>query len=241
MFTGIVHSQREVIGIDLDRECGTIQIRLDGGLTERLEIGASVAINGVCLTASAIDGDLVSFDVIQSTIQKTNLLEVAGGDFVNVERSYVQGDEIGGHEVSGHVDTTARVVAIEAVRGNVHQTFALPPFWMRYIFLQGFIAINGASLTVSEVDKKEHCFSVWLIPETLRRTNLNKVSIGDYVNIEVHKGVQVVVDTVGDAVERVITQAIENERLSGELVRDLLGTTGNLLQGSSLNQSDYEE
>ncbi len=241
MFTGIVHSEREIVAADLDRVCGTIQIRMDEDLLSDLNLGASVAVDGVCLTVSAIDGPVVTFDVVQSTIRKTTLLGKAAGDHVNIERSYSAGDEVGGHDVSGHVDCTAEVVSIERTRGNVCQMFSLPPFWMKYLFLDGFVAINGVSLTVSDLHKEDSRFSVWLIPETLRRTNLNRLSVGERVNMEVHKGIQVVVDTVSDAVERTITKAIEEGRLSRALLNDLLGTTDHLVRGFLPKPDDRKE
>ncbi|MEK7122585.1 MAG: riboflavin synthase subunit alpha [Patescibacteria group bacterium] len=236
MFTGIVHSKKEIVAVDMDRDYGTIRVRLKSDLIAGLEQGASVAIDGVCLTVSSISEDTATFDVIKSTIQKTNLITKRPGDFVNVERSYRQGDEVGGHEVSGHVDCTANVLSIERLQGNVRQAFSLSPFWMKYLFLEGFIALNGVSLTVAEINKEEGWFAVWLIPETLRRTNLELLKVGDRVNVEVHKGIQVVVDTVGEAVERTINKAIQEGRLTDSLLRDLSQITNRHLHGALIEK-----
>lgn len=241
MFTGIVHSEREIVHTDLDASCGSIRVRFDDELLRGLSLGASVAVDGVCLTASAIDGQIVTFDVVQSTIRKTNLLARNVGDYVNVERSYAVGDEVGGHDVSGHVDCAAEVVAVEESRGNVCQTYMLPVFWMKYLFPEGFVAVNGASLTVSDIDKQAALFTVWLIPETLRRTNLKRLSPGDKVNIEVHKGVQVIVDALGEAVERTISKAIDEGRLSPALLSDLMGTTDHRVRGLLPKVSDPQD
>jgi riboflavin synthase len=141
---------------------------------------------------------------------------------VNVERSLAIGAENGGHDVSGHVDCTATIVNRISTGSNTCITFEVPADKIKYIFSLGFIAINGVSLTISDVDKEKSTFSVWLIPETLRRTNLEQLELRDFVNLEFHKGTQVVVDTINDAVERVLTHAIRNGQLLPEHVPALL-------------------
>lgn len=157
-------------------------------------MGASVAVDGVCLTVVAIEQRCVAFDVIEETLRRTTLGSLRPGDEVNIERSLKFGDEVGGHLLSGHVMGTAR---IEEVRqGNCQQEvwFGCPPEWMEAILPKGYIAIDGASLTVVDVEVGR--FSVHLIPETLRVTTLGNKGVGDLVNIEFDLQTQAIVATV---------------------------------------------
>lgn len=211
MFTGIVRGlcpivARDAVGDDFAR----LTVRQPGELARALQIGDSVAIDGVCLTATAIDGELVGYDVIKSTLSRTIIGDYAVGRFVNVERSLKSGDEIGGHEVSGHVDTTATVERVEATPKNLCLTFRVPPAFGKYLFPRGFVAVNGVSLTVSDCLEGGTLFSVWLIPETIRVTNLGNLRPGHRVNIEVHRGTQVIVDALEAAVQRVLREALND-------------------------------
>ncbi len=123
---------------------------------------------------------------------------------VNLERSAKRDAEIGGHVLSGHVIGTATVTRIERTENNCRMTFTGKPAWTKYIFDKGFLALNGASLTVAAIDRAQHAFSVNLIPETLQRTNFSLLSEGDEVNVEVDQQTRVIVDTV----ERVIAERL---------------------------------
>ena len=195
MFTGIV---QKLVKIDsIDKEANLIKLRLDlGDLAKGIALGASVAINGVCLTVCEIVGNKVSFDIIPETSGATNLNLLDASSFVNVERSYKVGDEIGGHLVSGHVGTTAPLVEVVHERHDRVYTFAVSDSWMKFIFHKGYIAIDGASLTVSAVDRSDSNFSVSLIPETIARTTLGLIHLGDSVNIEVEAQTVSIVETV---------------------------------------------
>ncbi len=165
-----------------------------------LEIGASVAHNGVCLTVTKIDKDLVSFDLMTETLRVTNLGSLREGDYVNIERAMRMGTEIGGHILSGHIYCTAKVAQIIPSENNLQIRFELPQTdVMKYILHKGFIAVDGISLTVGEVKGRQ--FSVNLIPETLQRTLIGQRRVGDLVNIEIDPQTQAVVD----AVERYLT------------------------------------
>jgi riboflavin synthase len=195
VFTGIVQDQcrvHDVVELDGARR---LVVEL-GPLAEGLELGASVANNGTCLTASAIDGGLVSFDVIGETLARTNLGALRPGDLVNIERSMRMGDEIGGHEVSGHVSTTGTVVEIEREGDNQRTWIEVGEEWMPYLHLKGFVALDGASLTISHLDRERHRIAVSLIPETLARTTFGRHVPGDRVNVEVEYRTQVIVDTI---------------------------------------------
>ncbi|MBA6339824.1 riboflavin synthase subunit alpha [Colwellia sp. MB02u-10] len=199
MFTGIVQSQAEVIAIVNKNNAISLKISLENSLIEQLVIGASVAINGVCLTAVEFghllaDKSFISFDVIDETLRVSNLADIKLGTQVNVERSLKIGDEIGGHMLSGHVHTQAVLANRIDSQDNCTLSFTIAPEYQKYIFSKGFISINGISLTLgAEVGE---LFSVYLIPETLARTNLQNAVIGDKVNIELDQQTMTIVETI---------------------------------------------
>jgi riboflavin synthase len=200
VFTGIVQGLCRAVAVD--DEPGLRRLRIDmSGLVESLLPGASVAINGTCLTATSIVGTHVSFDVIQETVDRTNLVDVAVGDEVNVERSLRFGDEIGGHVLSGHVADAVTVAHIDTGPAERTLWFDVPPRWMVYLFHKGFVALDGASLTIAAVDGPANRIAVSLIPETIERTTLGRVRKGDRVNLEVDAQSQAIVTTV----ERLLT------------------------------------
>ena len=200
MFTGIVQGTAEVVAITEKNNFRTHVLRLPEALLPGLEPGASVAHNGCCLTVTSIDGDEVSFDLMQETLKVTNLGELTVGGKVNVERAARFGDEIGGHAMSGHILGTATVSRVLPSENNHQVWFRVPQQWMRYIFTKGYIGIDGISLTIGDVEGDE--FNVNLIPETLQRTNIGTRKIGDRINIEIDPQTQAIVDTV----ERVIAE-----------------------------------
>ena len=153
-------------------------------------------MNGVCLTAVAATGDIGRFDLIQETVEQTNLGDLRPGSAVNVERSFRVGDEVGGHLLSGHVATTVRVVDVVATPDHRLVTVAAPARWMGYLMPKGFVALNGASLTIQELDREQSTLTVSLIPETLVRTTFDGVASGDRLNLEVDAQTQAVVETV---------------------------------------------
>lgn len=194
MFSGIVKGLCEVVSLEVKPNLLTFAVRLSDELAEGLCTGASVAVDGVCLTASFIEGRTVYFDVISETLAKTTLKDLEAGKRVNVERSIRLGGEIGGHILSGHVWGLAPITLIEKKRNETVVTVTCSPQWMKYIFPKGFIAIDGASLTV--VDVADNRFTVHLIPETLKMTTLGFKEVGDFVNIEIDSNTQAIVDTV---------------------------------------------
>jgi riboflavin synthase len=194
MFTGIVQGTAEVVEIVGSTGLRTHRIRLPPGLGEGLQPGASVAHNGCCLTVSRIEGDVVSFDLMQETLRITNLGGLRQGARINVERAARFGDEIGGHAMSGHILCTAPVVEVIADADNRQIWFELPAPWEKYLFTKGYIGIDGISLTIGEVRGNRFCVN--LIPETLQRTNIGRRVLGDRVNIEIDPQTQAIVDTV---------------------------------------------
>ncbi|MCP5039519.1 MAG: riboflavin synthase subunit alpha [bacterium] len=201
MYTGITRGVYEVASIE--RRAGVLAYRvaLPASLREGLEVGASVSIDGVCQTVVSLDESGVLFEAIQETLDLTTLDSLAVGHLVAVERSSRVGDEIGGHDVAGHVIGTGQIVERTAVGEQCDLTIEVPAAWMKYILFKGFIAIDGSSLTVGKVDPKGR-FDLHLIPETLRLTKLGRVEVGDRVNVELDARTVAIVDTV----ERIMEQ-----------------------------------
>jgi len=199
MFTGIVQSVAQIVDVIDKNGIRTFVIDFNEGFCTNLEIGASVAVDGVCLTVTELVSDVrVKFDVILQSLLITTLSQYEKSTFVNVERAAKDGAEIGGHPLSGHVDFNSAVVKVKQIEDNYCIRLALSKEWKRYVFPKGYIALNGASLTVSQVNKHEGWFEVWLIPETRRMTVFEAKNVGDHINVEIERGTQVVVDTVRD-------------------------------------------
>ncbi|HHE9444334.1 riboflavin synthase [Haemophilus influenzae] len=195
MFTGIVQGTVPIHSIKEKANFRTQVVKLPPEMRKDLEIGASVANNGVCLTVTEINGDLVSFDLMQETLKITNLGTVKVGDYVNIERAMQMGTEIGGHLLSGHIYCTAKISDIIASENNRQIWFELPSAdVMKYILTKGFVAVDGISLTIGEVRDTQFCVN--LIPETLQRTLMGRRKVGDIVNIEIDPQTQAIVDTV---------------------------------------------
>ena len=198
MFTGIVQGIGTVRSVTKGAAVWTFAIELPN--TNGLQRGASVAVHGVCLTATDIDGPCVHFDVIPETLERTTLSSLREGSMVNIERSLKMGDELGGHLLSGHIMATGTVEQRTAVGEGVDLNIGVPAELMKYINEKGYIALNGASLTVgTAIDRT---FTVHLIPETLRLTTFGSSQVGDGINIEIDAMTQTVVATV----ERILKQ-----------------------------------
>ncbi|MBN1621624.1 MAG: riboflavin synthase [Endomicrobiales bacterium] len=179
MFTGIIEDLGKVI--NSGRSSITIQTRLDG-----IKTGDSVAVNGVCLTAtSAIKSKnsfIIEFDISPETLQKTNLGQVKPGSRINVENSLKVGDKLSGHFVSGHVDDVGKILKIQQENNSYVFTFAVSEKLLIYVAPKGSVSIDGISLTV--VNRTEKSFSVAVIPHTYKNTTLGFKKPGDPVNIE---------------------------------------------------------
>ena len=196
MFTGIVQGLCLVERIGDEENLRRLAISA-GDLAAGVELGGSVAINGTCLTVAARDdGGILNFDVIRESLRLTNLGSLNPGDLVNVERSFRVGDEIGGHILSGHITDSVTVSRVHEADNLREVAFSVPGEWMKYLHHKGFVALDGASLTISSVDQANNEISISLIPETIERTTLGRVSVGDRVNLEVDAQTQAVVDTV---------------------------------------------
>jgi riboflavin synthase len=210
MFTGIVQAQASVLALRDLPGLRSIDLAFPPGFAGGLEIGASVACDGVCLTVTQRgDDNTASFDVMQQTLALTTLGELQPGSRINVERAAREGAEIGGHPLSGHVDFTALLAAVETPANNHVLRIAVAPPWMRYLFAKGYVAVNGASLTIANADRQAGWFEVWLIPETLRMTSFGSKRVGARLNIEIERSTQVLVDTVRDQVDALLTERVK--------------------------------
>jgi riboflavin synthase len=138
---------------------------------------------------------------MQETLTRTTLGDLRDGSAVNIERAAKDGAEIGGHPLSGHIDCVVTVADVQTPENNRVLTLEVPAPWIRYVFAKGYIALNGASLTVASVDKRGSTFTVWLIPETLRMTTFGEKAAGSRINMEIERSTQVTVDTIRDFLE----------------------------------------
>jgi riboflavin synthase len=201
VFSGIVEGTATVTAVARNKGLYNLEIEVPDGFSSDLQIGVSVCVDGVCLTVSSIRSDRLGFDVMMETLNVSTLEAIKEDDKVNVERSMRFGDEIGGHLVSGHVSDMVTVLQVDKPENNHVMTFRTTPEVMRYVFPKGYIALNGVSLTIGEVDRSRNEFSAYLIPETLRLTNLGQKQAGDPVNLEIETQTRNMVDTISGAVE----------------------------------------
>ena len=203
MFTGIVQGLGEVTQIQDHAGIRRLQVRLPTGRDQGLETGASVAINGVCLTVVGWDQHGVEFDVIDETLRMTNLGDLKVGHVVNVERAARFGDEIGGHVLSGHIHGRAQVTEVVETDANLAVWWAVPDALKKYVLPKGYVSLNGCSLTVGDTERDGQ-LSIHLIPETRELTTFGRVTVGDSLNLEIDSQTQAIVDTV----ERVLEQRL---------------------------------
>ena len=193
MFTGIVAGISQITAIEDGEEIRSFVVNL-AEFDEGLEVGASVALDGVCMTVVSIEGTEVRFDAIPETLERTTLGGLVADDWVNVERSLRMGDELGGHILSGHILMTARILQRTERGEAIDLLIETPPEALPYILEKGFVAVDGMSLTVGEVS--ESSFALHIIPETLRVTTIGEKQVGHSVNIEIDSRTQAVVDTI---------------------------------------------
>ena len=200
MFTGLIENVGKVLKIARTGTSG----RLDVATAipeEEIELGDSVAVNGICLTVVDKGSSRVSFDVSPETIDRTAFKQLRQGHHVNLERALRLGDRLGGHIVSGHVDCVATIASKREMSGNFVYDFRIPAKFARYVIEKGSVAIDGISLTVNTVSGEG--FSVNIIPHTANGTNLRYLNPGDVVNIET--------DILGKYVERLLSTKSEGE------------------------------
>lgn len=204
MYTGIVQGLEKILDIRQGDGFITLVISNDHHFFHDVFIGASVAINGTCLTATHIDlaANRVCFDVSDLTLSLTTLKYLKIGDEVNIERSAKVGAENGGHNLYGHIEGTATITQLERHGDTLHLDLQIPNGNIKYFFLKGFIGLNGCSLTVNRVDREKNEISIDLIPETLRLTTWKNSQQGDEVNYEIDQMTRTLVDTLENIHQR---------------------------------------
>ena len=202
MFTGLIQELGTITHITSSETSAILTIAAPKSVPQ-ISKGDSVAINGVCLTAIAVEGSTFSADVMVQTLRMTTLGQLLEGSPVNVELSARLDSLMGGHIVQGHVDGVAEV--IERAPGEKWEKFVvrIPDHLSKFIVNQGSIALDGVSLTVGEMDDASNAVTVWLIPETLAKTNLSQKKVGASVNVEV--------DVLAKYVQRLVSKAATHE------------------------------
>jgi len=208
MYTGIVQGVFEVVEVSRRSDFMSFAVQFPPELLEELGPGASVNIDGVCQTVVKVDGSKVWFDAMIETLRRTTLGQLNQADTVNVERSARVGQENGGHEIAGHVDGMLEIIERHVSEDNLFLTFRVPEAYRRYIFDKGFLSVHGCSLTVTNFDREAGTFEVYLIPETLRLTNLGAKEVGGSVNFEIDRRTQAIVDTVIDYLNDNLAQVV---------------------------------
>jgi riboflavin synthase len=203
MFTGLVSELGTIRSIQRGESASVIEIIAPKSVAH-LNIGDSVAVNGTCLTATSISEDSFTADVMVQTLSLTSLGNLDVGEGVNLELAAQLDMRMGGHIVQGHIDGTGVVLRLAPGEKWAQLDVQVPPHLLKYVVAQGSIALDGVSLTVGSIDDEENTVTVWLIPETLEKTNLSHKRSGDRINIEV--------DILAKYVERLISRGEKNER-----------------------------
>ena len=202
MFTGLIQAIGQVSAIAHQESSARLEIT-SPEIASQIAQGDSVSVNGACLTVVTFDSSKFSVDVMVQTLNLTTTGSLQVGSVVNLELATRTADRLGGHIVQGHVDGVAKVEAISADSQWTRMDLSIPAELMKYVVAQGSICLEGASLTVGELNDPANQISVWLIPETLAKTNLSKKSVGDQLNVEV--------DVLAKYVERLIARGQEKK------------------------------
>jgi riboflavin synthase len=202
MFTGLIAELGRVTAIDKGESSAVFTVSAPA-LISQIALGDSVAVNGVCLTATSITGEAFTADVMVQTLAVTSLSQLSAGSPVNLELAALLNTRMGGHMVQGHVDGVATVVGLTPGEKWAQFEITVPEKLAKYIVNQGSICLDGVSLTVGEINDSNNVVTVWLIPETLERTNLSTKKSGDLINVEV--------DVLAKYVERLLAKGGNNE------------------------------
>ena len=202
MFTGLIAELGRITAVEKGESSAVFTIAAPQ-LISQIALGDSVAVNGVCLTATSITGDAFTADVMVQTLAVTSLSQLSVGSPVNLELAALLNARMGGHMVQGHVDGIATVVGLTPGEKWAQFEITVPEKLAKYIVNQGSICLDGVSLTVGEINDSNNVVTVWLIPETLERTNLSTKKSGDLINVEV--------DVLAKYVERLLANGGNNE------------------------------
>ena len=211
MFTGLI--EKVCLVRSVQHIAGSMRLVIDmGEIASECDIGDSIAVNGVCLTISKLEGNFASFDVSAETIERASLDKLNSSSKVNIERAMKANDRFGGHFVLGHIDGTAKIQAIEKRGEFVNMKFSAGSELLDMMVLKGSVSLDGISLTLANIDKEG--FSVAVIPQTLKKTTLNNAKIGDCVNVET----DIIIKAVKKQLDKILPK---NEPLSAEKLREL--------------------
>lgn len=181
MFTGLIEEVGRVVAVSASEESRRLQIAA-ARIAAEAEIGASIAVNGCCLTVASRQENELTFDLLQETLERTNLMALARGSLVNLEQALRADGRIGGHFVQGHIDCAAKILAFEERGADLRIEVSLPGEFAPYVAEKGSIALDGISLTIAKVG--QNSFEVWIIPHTRSQTNLAAARPGALVNLE---------------------------------------------------------
>ena len=208
MFTGIIEEVGKVVNVI--KETNSLKLDIEAPKTvKNINLGDSICVNGVCLTATYFDNRLFSADVSPETFNRTNLKYLKNGSFVNLEKSLTLSKPLGGHIVTGHVDATGKIIFIKKMFNFTEFIIEFPIELRKYIVEKGSIAINGISLTVNNIEGNK--ISLMIIPHTIEETNLKNTNIGEIVNIEV--------DIIGKYVENMLKFDNKDKELNIDFLR----------------------
>jgi len=210
MFTGIVQAVASITAIEKKESLLRYAVLFPLHLLADLERGASVSIDGVCQTVVDIQEAQVWFEAIGETLNCTTISHLQIDSKVNLERAAKIGSEIGGHLLSGHIFGQGHIIGI---KDNIY-SLECSAAWMKYLFSKGFIAVDGISLTLVDVDRHQKCFSVHLIPETLKRTTFGQKKVGSPVNLEFDSVIQAAVETIENLWAN---EGVANTRFGGQI------------------------
>ena len=202
MFTGLIQAVGQVAAIERQESSARLEIS-SKEIAAQIAQGDSVSVNGTCLTVVSFDESKFAVDVMVQTLNLTSTGSLEVGSAVNLELATRTADRLGGHIVQGHVDGVAEVVAFSADSQWTRMDLLIPKDLMKYVVAQGSICVEGVSLTVGELNDPADQISVWLIPETLAKTNLSDKQVGDRLNIEV--------DVLAKYVERLIARGQDDK------------------------------
>ena len=202
MFTGLIAELGRITAIEKGESSAVFTVAAPG-LISQIALGDSVAVNGVCLTATSVTGESFTADVMVETLAVTSLSQLTVGSPVNLELAALLNTRMGGHMVQGHVDGVATVVGLTPGEKWAQFDIKVPEKLTKYIVNQGSICLDGVSLTVGEINDAKNVVTVWLIPETLERTNLSTKKPADLINVEV--------DVLAKYVERLLAKGEKNE------------------------------